>query len=435
MSQEYPHYRRNFVAIVADWTCFVVALAFASYTSVIPSLINQLTDFAPLVGLVTTIANGAWLLPQLIAANYVANKERKKPYVILAGAVGRPMYLLVALAIFLTGDTYPWLILTLFFVAEAIFSATDGLASVSWFDILSKSIPPTRRGRLYSTAQVLGGLLAFAAGFVVKHILGPSGPAFPYNYGLLLVLCVAFLLLALILYSSLKEPAQEVQNEREPWRAYMPRLAMLLRQDRQFRLINGVRLLAGLGMLALPFYVIYATEILQMGGENIGFFVSAQVLGSIAASFAMGYLNERSGSRIVSIMTIVLGLSTPLLALLIHYYTPQGAIVTYTYALVFVLIGANYSGYMQGFTNFVLEIAPSDERPAYVGLYNTLGGTLLVIPLLGGWLLQSTSYPILFGAALIGPATSLVLSFQLLEPRRRSPAPQDTNCQGRASNV
>jgi len=418
MSEEYPHYRRNFVAFAGDWICYIAAMAFANYTSVIPSFINQLTDFAPLVGLVSTIANGAWLLPQLIAANYVANKERKKPFVIVAALVGRPMYLLVALAIFLTGDMYPWLILTLFFLAQTILTVTDGLSMVAWFDILSKSIPPIRRGRLYITGQVLGGLLAIAAGFVVRQILGPQGPGFPHNYGLLFVLCVASLFLSLLSFSSLKEPPQEVQKERQPWRAYMPRLVTLLRQDQQLRLISVVRLLAGLGTLALPFYVVYATDILQISDENIGLFVSAQVLGGIVASFAMGYLNERSGPKIVTHMTVALGLSTPLLALFIHYYTPQGALVTSVYALVFVLIGANWSGYMQGFMNFVLEMAPSDERPAYVGLYNTLGGTLLLVPLLGGWLLQGTSYPVLFGAAIIGPAMSLALSFRLVEPRR-----------------
>lgn len=419
MKEQYPHYRRNFAAIAGDWICFLVAMSFISYRSVTPAFVSRLTDFAPLIGLVATIGDGGWLLPQLIAAHHVANREWKKPYVIANMLLGRPMYLLVALAILLTGDTYPWLLLALFFLAETLFTATDALASVGWFDILSKSIPPVKRGRLFSTGQIFGGSLAFVAGLVISLILGPQGPGFPYDYGLLFVLAVAFLFLSLLFYSSLKEPPQEVRKEREPWRAYLPRTVALLRQDRQFRLINIVRLLAGLGGLALPFYVVYATKILKISDENIGLFVSAQVLGGIVASFAMGYLNERSGSKIVTQMTIALWVSTPLLALLIHFYTPPSALVTYIYPLVFFLIGAAMSGYMQGYTNIVLEMAPDNERPAYVGLYNTLGGILLVVPLLGGWLLESTSYPILFGAAVLGPITSLALSFKLVEPRRR----------------
>lgn len=435
MSDDYPHYRRNFACFAGDWVCFVIGMAFVSYTTVIPSFVNRLTDSAPLIGLVTTIANGAWLLPQLIAANYVANKERKKPFVIALALIGRPMYLLVALAIFLTGDTYPWLLLIIFFVAEAVFSATDGLSSVAWFDILSRSIPPDKRGRFYSTPQIVGGLLAMAAGVAVKQILGPRGPTFPSNYGLLFLLSVAFLFLSLASFSSLKEPAHEAQGEREPWRAYLPRLLTLLRENRQFRLVNSVRLLAGFGGLALPFYVVYATNVLRISYENVGFFISAQVLGGIVASVAMGYLNERSGSKIVTHMTIALGLGTPILALIIHYYPPQAVMVTYVYALVFFLIGANYSGYMQGFMNLVLEMSPPDERPAYVGLYNTVGGAVLVAPLLGGWLLQTTSYPVLFVAAASGAAASLILSFLLVEPRRSKRAVQETDCQDAVGDV
>jgi predicted MFS family arabinose efflux permease len=134
----------------------------------------------------------------------------------------------------------------------------------------------------------------------------------------------------------------------------------------------------------------------------------------------MGYLNERSGSRIVSQFTVILGLSCPLLALVLHCFPPPQAIVAYVYALVFVLIGGNYVGYTQGFMNLVLEIAPPDQRPTYVGLYNTLGGTLVtIVPVLGGWLLQSTSYPVLFSVAAIGAFASLVVSLGLREPRRR----------------
>jgi MFS-type transporter involved in bile tolerance (Atg22 family) len=111
---------------------------------------------------------------------------------------------------------------------------------------------------------------------------------------------------------------------------------------------------------------------------------------------------------------------TPMLALGIHYLVPPPAIAAYAYALVFVLIGANYAGYMQGFMNFVLEIAPPGEMPAYIGLYNTLGGTVIfVAPLLGGLVLENTSYTVLFSAAIVGTVAGFALSLKLKEPRRR----------------
>jgi MFS family permease len=419
MSDQYADYRRNFASLVCDWVCFVTGMAFISYTSVIPSFINQLTDFAPLIGLATTIPNGVWLLPQIIAANYVGGKERKKPWVITLALIARPAYLVLGITTLIVGTRSPWLLLIVFFVAETIFSSLDGLGTVAWFDILARSIPPQRRGRFYGTAQALSGLLSVGAGAIVARVLGPGGPPFPQNYGLVFLSCYALMMISFIGFTFVKEPADPARREREPWHVYLPRMMQLLRGHAQFRLVNSVRLLAALGGLAIPFYVVHATDVLGLGSESIGLFVSAQVLGGVIASLAMGYLNERSGSKIVTQLTAALGVFTPALALGIHYFPPPGATVAHVYALVFLLIGANYAGYMQGFMNFVLEIAPQGEMPAYIGLYNTLGGTVIfVAPLLGGLLLESTSYPILFSAAIVGTVAGFALSLKLQEPRQ-----------------
>jgi MFS family permease len=418
MSDPGPHYRRNFVCMAADWVCFVTGTAFVSYSSVIPTFINQMTDFAPMIGLAATLPNGVWLLPQLVAANYVEGRQRKKPWVIAMALVGRPMYFAVALSAFVAGKNHPWILLTVFLVVETAFSTLDGLGNVAWSDVLGKVIPSQRRGRFYVAAQGLSGLLSLGAGVVVAHVLGSGGPPFPENYGLLFGLCSLFLLLSLASFVLVKEPVQEARREREPWRVYLPRLADLFRQDQQFRLISLARILAALAGLATPFYVIHATTVLGLGIQTVGLFVAAQMVGGVVASLAMGYLNERSGSRIVSQLTILLGMASPLLALAAHYFAAPQVIEAYGYALVFFFIGATYSGYMQGFTNFVLDIAPQGERPAYVGLFNTLGGTVVfVAPFLGGWLLQLTSYPVLFWTATVGSAAGLALSTRLREPR------------------
>ena len=70
--------------------------------------------------------------------------------------------------------------------------------------------------------------------------------------------------------------------------------------------------------------------------------------------------------------------------------------------------------------NLVLDMAPPEDRPAYIGLYNTLGGTVVsAAPLAGGWILQVTSYSLLFSVTAAGIAAALFLSFRLAEPRHR----------------
>jgi MFS family permease len=414
------HYRRNFACFVLDYVFFGISIAFVSQTTVLPSFINQLTDSAPLIGLASTIQTGAWLLPQLIAASYLADKARKKPYLLLYAALGRPVVWLLAGVLFLVGDRAPTLILGLFFVSLAIFMGTDAIASVAWFDILSKAIPPSRRGRLIGTGQVLSGLLTVGAGAVVNAVLGPQGPPFPNNYALLFFLAGLSLFASWLAMSFLHEPVGPTHGERLPWNAFLPKLWTVLRENRTFSLVTVVRLLAGLSGMAMPFYVVYATEELHFGAETIGVFISSQVVGSILAGFVWGYLNECSGSKIVIQGSTILGLASPLLALLMgpmgHL---AGASTIYAYSLIFLAIGALNSSYMPGFINLVLELAPPEERPTYIALTNTICGLLLALPFLGGWLLQATSYPVLFATTVGGVACGLALSFRLEEPRQR----------------
>ena len=414
-----PHYRRNFICFVLDYVFFGVGLAFISQTTVLPSFVSQLTDSAPLIGLASTIQTGAWLLPQLIAASYLADKDRKKPYLMLPAAIGRPVFWLLAGVLFVAGDLSPTLILGLFFIGLAVFMSTDALAAVAWFDIMSKAIPPTRRGRLFGIGQFFSGLLTVGAGAVVNALLGPQGPPFPRNYALLFFLAGLSFFVSLATMIFLREPVEPTQNERLPWNAFLPKLLTVLRENRTFSLVTALRLLMGLNGMALPFYVVYATEELQLGIEAIGLFLSSQVVGGILAGFVWGYLNERSGSRIVIQCSTVMALASPLLALLMGPIGRlAGASTIYVYSLIFLAIGALNSSMMPGFINFVLELAPPEERATYIALTNTLCGVLLVVPFLGGWLLQATSYPVLFAVTAVGIALGLVLTLRLEEPRQ-----------------
>jgi MFS family permease len=86
---------------------------------------------------------------------------------------------------------------------------------------------------------------------------------------------------------------------------------------------------------------------------------------------------------------------------------------------VFMLAGvANVAFWTTGIT-LTLEFGAEAERPAYIGLANTLvaPGTILA-PLVGGWLADSAGYPAAFIASAIGRLlTVLILHVTVQDPR------------------
>jgi MFS family permease len=232
------------------------------------------------------------------------------------------------------------------------------------------------------------------------------------NYAWLFALAGVSTLLGLIALASIHEPLEDVPEERASWRDYLPQLVRILQEEPAYRRVIAAWLLSGLAGLASPFYVLYATDQLQLAQETIGLFIIAQTLGSLVGSSGLGALAERRGPGAVIQVSVAIGASGPLAALALHFAHVAGWLPV-AYAWVFVVLGIVGSSMMLGFMNYVLELAPPGHRPTYMGLSNTLGGLLVLVPPLGGWLLQATSYPVLFASAAIGPAMAGLIAMRL----------------------
>lgn len=425
-SDAYPHYRRNFAAVLADYTFFAIALAFINSSTILPAFVRQLTDSPLLIGLNSTLQTGVWLLPQLIAAKYLGGKAQKKRYLLIPTAIGRPGLLIFALALFAGVARYPALTLALLFAGMTLFWLTDALATVAWFDIVGQIFPGNRRGRLFGLAQFLSGLVTVGVGFGINHVLGSAGPPFPHNYAILFLAAGAFLMCSWCSMATLKERRAPVKaDDAPPQVTFLRRLGDIWRRDRNFRLFIAVRLLIGMHGLALPFYVIFATDRLGLGEGMIGSFTSAQVVGNMVGGVILGALHEKRGGRRAIQVGVGAGTLSPLWALLLPLWLPAGhRYMAYGYGLVFVALGVFQSTFMQGFFNYLLDMASAEERATYVALSNTIQGVILwPAALVGGVILEATgnSYTVLFAITAVGMGLGLLCSAWLAESRQQTP--------------
>ena len=420
MSQaRYPHLIRNAVCLGLDNALFGASMLFVSRNTVLPTFARQLTDSTVLLGLVASIATGGWMLPQLFAARLVAGRARVKPYVVWPGLALRITLWVTGIITLLFAATKPGLTLVVFLLLQLVLWIGVGISGLSWFDLFAKQIPPERRGRVLGVSQTLRGLIAIAVGFAVAYLLGPGSPAtFPLNYALLFFgagagAMVSFAAVALVL-----ESPECGLPRRTSLREYLPKLWSILRTDPAFSRLMAARILVGYSTMAYVFYIIFATENLALSPTVIGSFTLAQTIGSTAGGLVLGYANERKGSLSVIRLTLGASLAIPIVALLTHFAGGAlGSAVTYVYLIVFVLIGVADSSFMLGFMNCLIEIAPPTERPIYLGLSNTGSAVILLAPLVGGWILQVSTYPVLFLISAICAGLAFVPASALIEPR------------------
>jgi len=87
------------------------------------------------------------------------------------------------------------------------------------------------------------------------------------------------------------------------------------------------------------------------------------------------------------------------------------------YLLLFAIIGFFIAGRTIGNTNYLLDIAPSKDRPTYISLTGTLLFPVSLFPLIGGLIAQYISYNMLFIITGVPILLGFILSFNLEEPR------------------
>jgi len=414
------HLRRNFSFGVLNGVFFNLFSALLDPSLVLSWFVSQLTTSNFLIGLIVPIQSGGWFLPQLLVSGYLQRRQRKLPFYAYMAGIRVAIWGLMTLAVFLIED--PAVLLVVFFTLLAAYSLTAGLAGICFIDIVAKAIPSTRRGAFFGWRRFSGGFLALGGSLLVKYILDERrGLAFPDNYAILFLLSFFILCVAVACFILIVEPLEPVSKKRVTLGRQFRRALDLPRRDTNYRRFLTMRLLLMAAEIATPFYIVYAKRAFSVSVGMVGVYLTGSTLASFASNLLWGRISDRRGNKLLLILSGALGLLIPLAALsigpLADMWPGLGELAPSLFALVFVLSGGYKSGAMIGNLNFLLEIAPADDRPIYIGFTNTIMGITLLASSVGGLIVDITGFTVLFSLALVFYAVAFFLSLGLQEPR------------------
>jgi MFS family permease len=194
-------------------------------------------------------------------------------------------------------------------------------------------------------------------------------------------------------------------------------LIAILRRDVNFRWFLVVRVLFHLATMAFGFYTIYAVRYHQVSIIVTGILTSMYMGSQILANPVMGWVGDHWGHRVVLQFGALAAVGSTALAV----WAPCAE----WFYLVFTLAGvSNVAAWTITMTMTIDFAGDPTERPAYVGLANTLVAPFAILaPLLGGWLADTTGYASAFIASTLGGLLAwLVLRALVRDPRPASPA-------------
>jgi MFS family permease len=403
--------RRSFKLLSMDAIFYYAGTALIDPTTVLPVFLATLTKSSIVIGLTVTIRLSLLLLPQMWSAHYLRNRKRHKAYLIKGASVSRIAVALFAVVLFVAGPHRHGLMLWSFMGMYCAFWLSEGLVQVSWTDLCAKCIPERLRGRLFGTMQFGGGILGALAGILVLRMLAPHAPRYPINYAILAAVAAVMFTTSLISLSAVHEPDGIPEAADDGFVRYVRDLGSLIRAHSQIRRLIAVQLLMGVFGMSSVFYILYAKLSGGITDAMVGYLLFAQTVGSMLLSAVAGYVSDHHGPKLAIVMNIVIGLSVPLLILIV----PKAPI--WIYCIAFFAMGGTLGSGWIGIFNFILELANPKERKSYIGLLNTANAPTLIFPIIGGYLVQKTSYPIVFTITAVALFIALILAIGLSYPR------------------
>jgi MFS family permease len=403
------HYRHNFIVNFLDGTFFWGGLSFIAARTILPVFVSHLTDSKLAIGLLSTIVASGWLLPQLFAANWTQRLSRKKVAPVKFGFFAErvPLFLMAPTA--LVAITSPSLALILFFIILTWRTIGSGVVAVGWQDMLAKVIPVDRRGRFFGIMAFSGAATGIIGATAAAWLLDHYG--FPFGYALCFAIAAVLILISWFFLALTREPAQISREPNISQREFWSRLPSLLRADQNFQHLLFSQVINVTGGMAIGFFTVYAVERWHLPDYQAGSFTISMLIGQAISNLLFGVLADRKGHKLVLELSAVCGA----LAIGLACIAPAPE----WFYVIFALYGANTAGFILSGIMIVFEFSPPNVRPTYIGLNNTVLGIVAgITPLIGGWLVSTVGYQVLFaGASVVSLVGFAMLHWWVEDPR------------------
>jgi hypothetical protein len=359
---------RNYLLNLASGAASKLAEQLAGPNLVLPWLLGAIAAPAWMVGLCMPAKQTGSLLPQLAVSGWMRGFRLRKYFWLAAALIQAGCLALMIPAALWLPSTAAGLVIVGLLLA---FSLASGMGSVAFQDVLGKTIPRGRRGRLLASRATVGGLLTVAAGLGLRGLLGASAKLDVY---LALMGCAAALwVLAGAAFGATGETPGATEGGRNALAEARHGLRLVRGNTAYARYLLARAALLSVE-LATPFYALHAQQVVSAGAGDLGLFMAAVGVARIVGSPFWGSRADRSARRVMMLAALA-GSGAALLALGIAHapaYWHQGGF----YAGVFLLVGLAEAGVRVGRKTWVVDAAPAAERTTWVAFANTSIGML-----------------------------------------------------------
>jgi hypothetical protein len=399
---------RNFFVLIGSYVLSKLGDSIANPKTTLTWMMEAIGAPVSLTGLLVPVRESGSLIPQLVIAAVVRRRPIRKWVWVVGSLLQAGAVMAMALIAWLLSGAAAG---TAVIASLIVFSLARGLSSVAAKDVLGKTIPKTRRGRVNGFSASTAGFATLGVGAALIALGVDDGA--PATFLALLSGAAALWIVAAAVYSNISEWPGETEGGGNAFSEAIRKLA-LLRDDRPFRNFVVARSLLLCSALSAPYYVILARRHGTDISGQLGFFIIAGGLASSLSAPFWGRMADWS-SRKVMVVAALITSGLGFLAIGVEFGAPVVAAAIWFYPVVFFVLMVAHSGVRLGRKTYVVDLAAGNRRTDYVAVSNTVIGVVLLI--LGGMgaMAQVFSVPIVILVLSTFGLAGAVMSWSLPE--------------------
>jgi MFS family permease len=392
---------RNYWSFLWHATFLAIASAFMDVDTIIPSMLINAGGTSVHVGILTAILIGGTRLSQLFFAPFINSKPNKRG-LLITGLYLRVLALAGVAVVFFFNDAFSgWLIITLIFVFMTSFSLGGAFATVSYTDILGKSILEEVRKSFFSMRQIISStgtlVSAWLAGYVLRYF------DYPTNYFAVFAIAAFILSVASLGFWRVKETVVEKSQDTAGfWKSIFRELKTNQRLSWYLLLTNTL----GLNYAILPFMLLLGKSNAGMSDDFVSNLLLTKMSGLIVAGIFIFFFSKKIKYDTILKISLFLGIIFPLIAWIFQDHLSA-------YYITFFIGGLYGSLFLVSSNGILLEISNTNNRAIYAGISGAGNILPTLIPLMAGLLIAGVGFNVFFVAVLLITLSSIYFIYQL----------------------
>lgn len=393
--------KKNYKAFIWHATFLAIASAFMDVDTIIPSMLINAGGSSIHIGILTAILIGGTRLSQLFFAPYINSKPNKRG-LLITGINLRVVALIGVAVIFYFNESFSGKVIIGFvFLFMTSFSLGGAFATVSYTDILGKSILDSVRKPFFSMRQIVasGGTLlsAWLAGYVLKSFDYPS------NYFAAFSIAASMLFVASLGFWRVKEVKTENPSKNTGfWKSIIVELKTNKRLTWYLLLTNTL----GLNYAILPFILLLGKSNAGLSNEFVSNVLLTKMAGLILAGIFVFFFSKKIKYDTILKISLALGLLFPMTAWIFEDQM-------IAYYIAFFVGGLYGTLFLVSSNGILLEISNSTNRAIYAGISGAGNFLPTLIPLIAGLIIASAGFNTFFVLVLVITISSAFFIYRL----------------------